>query len=83
MRRAQSADTHALKRHRLSKNTSPDFCIASGMHLEPESEKLAKKPVDFHTAKKYPNTNNTFSLFLDEFLQIDLQLIYCSLTTKR
>ena len=51
MRRAQNADTHALKQHRLSQNISP-VCssfvqvIASDMHLEPESEKRAKK-VDF------------------------------------
>ena len=55
MRRAQNADPHALKQHRLSQNISPvcsSFAqiIASDMHLEPESEKRAKN-VDFHTAK--------------------------------
>ena len=55
MRRAQNADTYALKRHRLSQNTSPIYIsfvqvIASDMHLEPESEKRAKN-VNFHTAK--------------------------------
>ena len=81
MRRAQNADTHAVKQHRLSKNIFPVgsnfvLVIASDMHLEPESEKRAKN-VDFLTAKKKkkdPDTNNTFSLFLDELLYFDLQL---------
>ena len=55
MRRAQKADTHALKQSRLSQNIFPVcssfvLVIASDMHLEPESEKRAKN-VDFHTAK--------------------------------
>ena len=55
MRRAQNADTHALKLHRLSQNISPVcssfvLVIASDMHLEPESEKRTKN-VDFHTAE--------------------------------
>ena len=55
MRRAQNADTHALKQPRLSQNISPVcssfvLVIAADMHLEPESEKRAKN-VDFHTAK--------------------------------
>ena len=55
MRRAQKADTHALKQHRLSQNISPVcfsfvLVIAADMHLEPESEKRAKN-VDFNTAK--------------------------------
>ena len=55
MRRAQNADTHALKQLRLSKNISPVcfsfvLVIASDMHLESESEKRAKN-VDLHTAK--------------------------------
>ena len=46
MRRAQNADTHALKQHRLPKNIVPVcssfvLVIASDMHLEPESEKRA------------------------------------------
>ena len=58
MRRAQNADTHTLKQHRLSQNSSP-FCssfvlvIASDMLLELESEKHAKI-FDFHTAKHAP-----------------------------
>ena len=53
MRRAQNADTHALKQYRLSQNTSPVcssfvLVIASDMHLEPESEKRANN-VDLHT----------------------------------
>ena len=55
MRRAQNADTHALKQPRLSQNIFPVcssfvLVIASDMHLESESEKRAKK-VDLHTAK--------------------------------
>ena len=55
MRRAQNADTHALKQHRLSQNIFPvgssfALVIASDMHLEPEIEKGAKN-VDLHTAK--------------------------------
>ena len=54
MRRAQNADTHTLKQHRLSHNSSPVcssfvLVIASDMHLETESEKQAKH-VDFYTA---------------------------------
>ena len=72
MRRAQNADTHALKQHRLSQNIFPVrssfvLVIAFDMHLEPESEKRAKN-VHFHTTEKYPDTIHTFSLFLDEFL---------------
>ena len=55
MRRAQNADTHAHKQHRLSQNISPVcssfvLVIASDMHLEPESEKRANN-VNFHTTK--------------------------------
>ena len=47
MRQAQNADTHTLKEHRVSQNSSPVCCsfvliIASDMHLEPEGEKRAK-----------------------------------------
>ena len=58
MRRAQNADTYALKQRRLSKNMYPPVCssfvlvIASDMHLEPESEKRAEN-VDFHTLVRY------------------------------
>ena len=86
LRRAQNADTHALEQPRLSQNMSPVctsfvLVIASDMHLESESEKRAKN-VDLHTAKNiHPYTLNTFSLFLDEFLETDLGPVYCSLTT--
>ena len=55
MRRAQNADTHAHKQHRLSQNIFPVgssfvLVIASDMHLEHESEKRAKI-VHFHTTK--------------------------------
>ena len=67
MRRAQNADTHALKEHRLSQNISPVcssfvLVIASDIHLESESEKPAKN-VDLHTAK-----NIQIQPTLDEFL---------------
>ena len=44
MRRAQNADTHALKQRQLSQNIFPVgssfvLVIAYDMHLEPESEK--------------------------------------------
>ena len=74
MRRAQNEDTHTLKQSmQLSQNISPVcsgfvLVIASYMHLEPESEKRAKN-VDFHTAKKYPDTTNNVSLFLDQFVE--------------
>ena len=68
MRRAQNADTHALKQLRQSQNISPVcssfvLVIASDMHLDSESKKRVKN-VNLHTAKKYPDTTNTFSLFL-------------------
>ena len=43
---------------------------------------LKAKNMDFYTAKKYPDTTNTFSQFLDELLSTDLRPIYCSLTTE-
>ena len=54
MRRAQNADTHALKQYRLAQNISPVcasyvLVIASDMHLEPESEKRARN-FDFYAA---------------------------------
>ena len=88
MCRAQNADTHATKQHRLSQNMSP-ICssfvlvIASDMHLEPESEKRAKN-VDFHTAKNIQIQPTLFCLlFLDEFLETDLRPIFYSLTCSR
>ena len=55
MRRAQNADTHALKQPRLSQNISPDcssleLVIASDIRLESESEKRAKN-IHFHTTE--------------------------------
>ena len=74
MRRAKNADTHVHKQHRLSQDIFPVcssfvLVIASDMHLEAESEKRAKN-VDFHTTKKYPDIIHTFSLLLDEFLEL-------------
>ena len=67
MRRAQNADTHALKQPRLSQNISPvcSSCvlvIASDMHLESESEKRAKN-VDLHTAKNIQIQPTLFRYF--------------------
>ena len=63
--------------------------IASDMLLESESEKGAEN-VDFRTAKNIqiqPKPDglwihtDSFSLFLDQFLETDLRPIYCSRTT--
>ena len=67
MRRAQNADTHALKQHRLSQNISPVcssfvLVIAFDMHLEPESEERAKN-VAFHTAKNIQIRATLFRYF--------------------
>ena len=67
MRRAQNADTHALKQPRLSQNIS-SVCssfvlvIASDMRLESESEKRAKN-VDLHTAKNIQIQPTSFRYF--------------------
>ena len=84
MRRAQNADTHALKQPRLSQNISPVcssfvLVIASDMHLEPESEKWAEN-IHVHTTKNIQVQSTLFRCFLDEFLKTDLRPIYCSLT---
>ena len=55
MRRAQNADTHALKQPRLSQNISPVcsnfvLAIASDMNLETENKKRAKN-VDCHISR--------------------------------
>ena len=67
MHRAQNADTHALKQHRLSQNITP-VCSssvsvsASDMYLESGSEKRAKN-VDFHTAKNIQIQATLFRYF--------------------
>ena len=67
MRRAQNADTHALKQPRLSQNMS-NVCssfvlvIASGMRLESESQKRAKN-VDLHTDKNIQMQPKRFRYF--------------------
>ena len=72
MRRAQNADSHALKPHRLSQNIS-SVCssfvlvIASDKHLESESEKRAEKKFIFTQQKISQVQATRFSLFLDEF----------------
>ena len=67
MRRAQNADTHALKQHRLSQNIFPVcssfvLVITSDMHLEPESERRAKN-VHFHTTKNIQIQSTLFRYF--------------------
>ena len=67
MRRAQNADTHALKQPRLYQNicrvcSSFVLVIASDMHLEFESEKRAKK-VDLDTAENIQLQPTLFRYF--------------------
>ena len=66
MRRAQNADTYALKQPRLSQNISPVcssvLVIAYDMHLESESEKRAKN-VDLHTSKNIQILPTLFRYF--------------------
>ena len=67
MRRAQNADTHALKQPWQSQNIPPvcsSFVLvfASDMQLEPESEKRAKN-VDFQTAKNIQIQATLFRYF--------------------
>ena len=67
MRRAQNADTHAHKQHRLSQNIFPVgssvvLVIASDMHLEPESEKRAEN-VHFHKLKIPRYNPHFFAIF--------------------
>ena len=79
MRRAQNADTHALKQNQLSQNSSSVsssfvLVIAFDIHLEPESEKRAKN-IDFHTANSTVQVQATlFPLFLDEFFKLTSDL---------
>ena len=66
-RRAQNADTHALKQPRLSQNIPPvcssfALIIASDMHLESESEKRVKN-VDLHTLKNIQLQPTLFRYF--------------------
>ena len=66
MRRAQNADTHALKQHRLSQNVSAVcfsfvLVIASDKHLDSESEKQAKNVED--TAKNIQIQPTLFRYF--------------------
>ena len=66
-RRAQNADTHALKQRWLSQNISPvcssfALVIASDMHLKSESEKRAKN-IDLHTAENIQIQPTLFRYF--------------------
>ena len=72
LRRAQNADTHALKQPRLSQTVYPvcssfALVIACDMNLESESEKRAKN-VDLHTAKNIQIQLTLFFIFIDDFL---------------
>ena len=73
MRRAQNADTHALKQHPLSQNIFP-ICssfvlvMAFDMHLESESEKRAKN-VDFYTTKNIQIQPTLFRYFQTNLIQ--------------
>ena len=67
MRRAQNADTHALKQPRLSQDISPvcssiEQVIASDMHVYSESKKRAKN-FDLHTAKNIQIQPTLFRYF--------------------
>ena len=67
MRRAQNADTHALKQPLLSQNISPVYSsfvlvIASDVLLVSEGEKRAKN-VDLHTAKNIQIQPTLFRYF--------------------
>ena len=67
MRRAQNADTHALKQPRLSQNISPVcssfvLVLASDVHLESKSEKRAKN-IYLHTAKNIQIQPTLFRYF--------------------
>ena len=78
MRRAQNADTHALKQLQLSQNISPVcssfvLVITSDMHLEPESEKRVKN-IDFHTAKNIQIQRSFFRYFWTNFYKMTSDL---------
>ena len=67
MRRAQNADTHAHRQHRLSQNIFPVgssfvLVIASYIHLQPESEKRAEN-VHFHITKNIQIQSTLFRYF--------------------
>ena len=78
MRRAQNADTHAHKQHRLSQNIFPVgssfvLVIASDMHLQPESEKRAKN-VHFHATKSIQIQSKLFRYFRTNCYKLTLDL---------
>ena len=83
MRRAQNADTHALKQHRLSQNISLSAPVLYWLsHLACISSLKAKneRKTLIFTQLKISSYKHTFSLFLDKSLETDLRPIYCSLT---
>ena len=85
MRRAQNADTHAHKQHRLSQNIFPvgssfALAIASDMHLEPESEKRAKN-VHFHTTKNIQRQSTLSRYFQTNSYKLTSDLWYSAALT--
>ena len=65
MRRAQNADTHALKQHRLFENTSPVcssfvLVVASDMHLESGGGKITNTHTQKAKKKKKKAKNIDF-----------------------
>ena len=60
----------------------PKFC--TGYRIWHASQVWKRKTSEKHRfahSWKYPDTTNTFSLFVDEILQNDLRPIYCSVIT--
>ena len=57
------------------------FCTGYRIwHASRVSKRKTSEKRWFTHSKKYPDTTNTFSLFLDEFLETHLRPIYCTLT---
>ena len=79
MRRAQNADTHALKQPRLSKKNISPVCssfvlvIAFDIHLQSQSKKRTKN-VDLHTAKNIQIQSTLFDYFYTIFYKLTSDL---------
>ena len=84
MRRAKNADTHAHKQASAVPKYFPCLLqFSTGYRIWHASQAWKRKTWEkrwFSHSWKYPDTSSTFSLFLDEFLEIDLRPIYCGLT---
>ena len=81
MRRAQNADTHALKQHRLSQNNSPVFRFCTSYRVWPATRAWKRNTLLFTQLKIFRYEQHFFSLFLDKLLWIDIRPIYCGITT--